>query len=57
VELGQLAFVALILLLARAFRILQVHWPRAMELAPAYAVGSLGAFWTIQRLMLMFEVG
>jgi len=30
-----------------------VHWPRALELAPAYVVGSLGAFWTIQRLMLM----
>ena len=57
VEIGQLAFVALILLLARAFKVLQVHWPRPVALLPAYAVGSLGAFWTIQRLVLMFEAG
>ena len=57
VEIGQLAFVALILLLARAFKVLQVHWPRPVALLPAYVVGSLGAFWTIQRLMLMFEAG
>ena len=55
VEIGQLAFVALILLLHRAFKVLEVHWPRAVELAPAYVVGSLGAFWTIQRLLMMVE--
>jgi len=57
VEIGQLAFVALILLLVRAFKVLQVHWPRAAELAPAYVIGSLGAFWTIQRVVLMAEGG
>jgi hypothetical protein len=57
VEIGQLAFVALILLLVRAFKVLRVHWPRALELAPAYVVGSLGAFWTIQRVVLMVEGG
>jgi hypothetical protein len=57
VEIGQLAFVALILLLVRAFKVLQVYWPRPVALLPAYAVGSLGAFWTIQRLVLMFEGG
>ena len=57
VEIGQLAFVALILLLVRAFKVLQVHWPRLVELLPAYVVGSLGAFWTIQRLVLMIEGG
>jgi hypothetical protein len=57
VEVGQLAFVALVLLLVRAFEVLQVHWPRPLELAPAYVVGSLGAFWTIQRLVLMVEGG
>jgi hydrogenase/urease accessory protein HupE len=55
VEVGQLVFVALILLLVRAFKVLQVHWPRPVELLPAYAIGSLGAFWTIQRLVLMLE--
>jgi hypothetical protein len=57
VELGQLAFVALILLLVRAFKVLQMHWPRAVRLLPAYVVGSLGAFWTIQRVVLMVEGG
>jgi hypothetical protein len=53
VELGQLAFVALILLAHRAARVLEFHWPRPAELAPAYLIGSLGAYWTIQRTMMM----
>jgi hypothetical protein len=53
VEVGQLAFVGLILLLMRAFVLLEVRWPRAAELAPAYVVGSLGAFWTIDRMLAM----
>lgn len=56
VEIGQLSFVALILLLERAFRILEVKWPRWAEALPGYTVGSLGAFWTIQRLAIMFGV-
>jgi hypothetical protein len=46
-----------ILLLLRAFRVLEVHLPRSLEFAPAYIVGSLGAFWTIQRVVLMLEGG
>ena len=54
VEIGQLFFVALVILLERSFRILEIVWPRMIEVAPGYLVGSLGAFWTIQRtLMLM----
>ena len=53
VEIGQLAFVFLILLLERSFRILEMRWPRWAELLPGYAVGSLGAFWTIQRVAMM----
>jgi hypothetical protein len=53
VEVGQLAFVALILLLTKAFAVLEVRWPRPVELLPAYVVGSLGAFWTIQRVVVM----
>jgi hydrogenase/urease accessory protein HupE len=56
VEIGQLAFVALILLVRQALEALQLHRPRALELAPAYVVGSLGAFWTIQRVAAMLEV-
>ena len=53
VELGQLGFVALVLLLEKSFKVLEVRWPRAIELFPAYAVGGLGAFWTIDRLIVM----
>jgi len=53
VELGQLGFVALLLGLEKSVKILEFRWPRAIELFPAYAVGSLGAFWTIDRLIVM----
>ena len=54
VELGQLAFVLLFLLLERSFRVLEIDWPRWAEALPGYAVGSLGAFWTIQRAVVLF---
>jgi len=53
VELGQLGFVALVLAMARSFRVLQVHWPRWVQMLPGYVVGTLGAFWTIQRTALL----
>jgi hydrogenase/urease accessory protein HupE len=53
VELGQLGFVALVLLLEKSFKVLEVRWPRAIELVPAYAVGGLGAYWTIDRVIVM----
>jgi hypothetical protein len=54
VELGQLAFVALVLLLYRSLRTLEFRWPRLAELGPAYVVGSLGAYWAIQRTAMIF---
>ena len=53
VELGQLVFVALALALERSFRVLEIRWPRAVEALPGYAVGSLGAYWTIQRTVIL----
>ena len=53
VELGQLAFVGLFLLLGWSFRTLAIRWPRAVELLPGYAVGSLGAFWSLQRIAML----
>ena len=53
VEIGQLLFVILVLLLERAFRVLEVRWPRWAEVLPAYIVGSLGAYWTIQRVAML----
>jgi hydrogenase/urease accessory protein HupE len=56
VEIGQIGFVVLILLLERAFRVLEIRWPRMVEALPGYAVGSLGAFWTIQRVAMLIGV-
>jgi len=53
VELGQLVFVFTALALKRSFRVLEVRWPRWAEALPMYAVGSLGAFWTIQRTVVL----
>ena len=55
VELGQLSLVGLVLSLERSFRILEIRWPRWAEALPGYAVGSLGAFWTIQRVAILLE--
>lgn len=53
VEIGQLAFILLVLLLERSFRVLEIRWPRWAEALPGYAVGTLGAFWTIQRTAIL----
>jgi HupE / UreJ protein len=53
VEIGQLFFVMMIVMLERSFRTLEIRWPRWTEALPAYTVGGLGAFWTIQRVAIM----
>ena len=55
VEIGQLAFVIGILLLERSFRLLEFHWPKLVERLPGYLVGTLGAFWTIQRVAILLR--
>ena len=53
VEIGQLMFVAGILVLALGIRQLQIRTPRLVAGAPAYLVGCLGAYWTIDRIAMM----
>lgn len=53
VELGQLAFVLMVIGLERSFRVLEIVWPRWVTMLPAYVLGTLGSFWTIQRLVIM----
>jgi hydrogenase/urease accessory protein HupE len=53
VEIGQLGFILLVLALERSFRVLEVRWPRWVQALPGYTVGSLGAFWTVQRLAIL----
>ena len=54
VEFGQLVFVFTALAMAASFKVLQVRWPRWAEALPGYVVGSLGAYWTIQRTIILF---
>lgn len=53
VELGQLLFVFLMLAMAWSLRQLEIHWPRWALVLPGYFVGTLGAFWTIQRTAIL----
>jgi len=53
VEAGQVAFVLVVLAVRRSFRQLEFEWSLAWRRAPGYAVGSLGAMWTIQRVVAM----
>ncbi|HMB61067.1 MAG TPA: HupE/UreJ family protein, partial [Xanthomonadales bacterium] len=53
VEIGQLGFVLLSVLLDRAISSLRIRWPLWAKLAPGYAVGIVGAFWTFQRAFLL----
>lgn len=52
VELGQLTFIFIALALASSFRILQIRWPQWVMAMPGYTVGSLGAYWTLQRTVI-----
>jgi hydrogenase/urease accessory protein HupE len=52
-ELGQMSFVGLILLLELSFRVLRIRWPLLVERMPGYAVGTFGAYWTIQRTIIL----
>ncbi len=44
----------IVVLLEASFRRLEIRWPRWAAALPGYAVGTLGAFWTIQRTAIMF---
>ena len=49
VEVGQLMFVAGVLVVTWMIKKMKFRWPVWVEHAPAYAIGSLAAFWFIQR--------
>jgi hypothetical protein len=42
-----------VVLLERSFRVLEVRWPTLVQRLPGYAVGALGAYWTIQRTFIL----
>ena len=50
VEVGQLLFVGAVLGALAAMRWLRVQAPKRVEQGMAYAIGSVAAFWTIERV-------
>jgi hypothetical protein len=50
IELGQLAFVAVVLVAMATLRRLPVRWPRWAAALPAYGIGSLAIYWFLDRL-------
>jgi len=54
IELGQLAFVGVVLSLWWGLRALPWRWPAPAAYAPAYAMGSLAVFWFLERVTASF---
>jgi len=48
VEIGQLAFIGVVF--AVSFLLKRIAWPAWAWRVPVYAIGSMAAFWTIQRM-------
>jgi hypothetical protein len=53
VELGQLMFIGMLLLIVKSIR-RAFTLPRQAIVASAYFIGIVAAFWTIERLHSMF---
>jgi hypothetical protein len=54
VEVGQLTFIAAVLLSLAALRRLPLRWPRPALLAPSYLIGTCGAAWALQNASAFF---
>ena len=50
VEVGQIAFIAVVVTLIALVRRFPLRMPRWAELVPPYAIGSVAMFWVVQRL-------
>lgn len=53
VEIGQVAFVFLVIALAWSFQTMRVFFPAKAVYLPAYLVGGLAAFWTADRIAVI----
>ncbi len=56
VEIGQLLFVLFFVVMAWAFRTLQVVWPKWSEPVPAYVIGTLASYWFIGRFLVLIGI-
>ncbi len=55
VEAGQIAFVGMVLALMGATQACKFQWPRTLNLVPRYAMGSIAALWTAQRVAILLS--
>jgi hypothetical protein len=51
VELGQLLFVGVVLALVAVIQRVRIQWPEWSWQIPAYGIGSVSAFWCVQRIV------
>jgi len=49
IELGQLAFVAVVLAGCAAFRAIPAPYSKRFEISTAYAIGSIAIYWFLER--------
>ena len=54
VEAGQLGFVFLVFSICAAWRQMAIQWSPPMQRLPTYVLGTLGAYWTFQRVAILF---
>jgi HupE / UreJ protein len=54
VEIGQLLFVAIVLLAIAGLRRFSPRIPGWARAAPAYGIGTMAAFWWLQRMAALF---
>jgi len=54
IEIGQLLFVAMVMVVKEALAWVPVRWPKKIELTPAYAIGSLSSYWVFERASMIF---
>ena len=50
IELGQLGFVAVVLVLGAVLRALPLRWPKTAAALPAYGIGSFAIYWVLERV-------
>ena len=51
VEVGQVMFLAVVLIIKVLISRLKINWPQDIWKLLPYAIGSLAAFWVIQRTL------
>jgi len=51
VELGQIAFVLVVMAIIWMLMKLKKDWPKKVKLIPVYAIGSMASFWLIERII------